>query len=722
MECSNNQEMDLFEDIKQNLFVFSQEKMICKERLEQLDNVWNMCDFKVKNHTYINSFCEYDSKRSTSEWFDVYLRMSQTGVGIVFTDSIFDGKYAFNSSNKLMFHTNNGKLINLFKTFTTGVHSNGTKIFLTIKPSIGRGIKQHNKLYSYSASFNKSYYDANYHSKRITDSGLRDIIEVTKNLVLFSKITNFDGVLIDASDFNIIGEMVSQRFNKRCFGYYFGVKTFLNKLIDEVNKISNKYPIILKLTPYTFISCLFKESLDKVKTLNKCVNKKDTFIFNDYLAELVNLGVDGFMFNFGTYETEFLTNQNPLIRENLFLGYFKNVKSYLMDNNVKNKYGDDVYLFYKDNLSFNDELLNEINKGTISSVDVTRDYYADNNYFDKIKTQKPTKKCIKCSICNDFATKYNKLTCAINPITSGYSIRKITSKERKPIAIIGSGYSGLYAAFILAERGFIVDIYEQNNEINIVGRLLNMFGFNKENQILYNYFQLKQGEFAKNNKINIYLNNKFSAENSETKSYKTIIVATGFNERFLNITGAVLKNVKNIYDLLNKQNEILSHKKFILLARSELMVKFAIYLCTQNKSVTLIIPSFSLFENMPNSKMTYYAYLLNELNIKTYINAKVKRINEESADLVINNKLESYDIASIILNLNSKIEYPFLAEVKNIDCDLFVYEPELYSNNRLYYDLVKSGFDGELFMVGSALEIGSLSNDIHSAFFVANNI
>ena len=138
MESFNNQEIDLFEDIKQKLFVFSLGNTANKERVDELDNVWNMCDFKVKNHTYINTFCEFDSKKNINEWFNVYLRMSQSGAGIVFTDGIFDGKYAFNSSNKLIFHTNNGELINLFKTFTTGVHSNGTKIFLTIKPSIGR--------------------------------------------------------------------------------------------------------------------------------------------------------------------------------------------------------------------------------------------------------------------------------------------------------------------------------------------------------------------------------------------------------------------------------------------------------------------------------------------------------------------------------------------------------------------------------------------------------
>ena len=288
--------------------------------------------------------------------------------------------------------------------------------------------------------------------------------------------------------------------------------------------------------------------------------------------------------------------------------------------------------------------------------------------------------------------------------------------------VVGSGYSGLYASLVLAERGFTVDLYESSDKINPTGELLNIFDFNNENKIIYTYFKRKVNEFAENNKINIYLNNKFSATNDNMNTYQAIVVATGFNERFLSITGAVLKNVKSIYDVLGKKENLLSYGKITLLAKSELSIKLAMYLYLQNIHVTLIVPSGKLFCDLPNSKATYYAYILSKLNIKIYFGAKVKKINEESVDLIINNKLEQVSVSSVILNTITKSEFPYLAEAKNIDSDLFIYEPEIYPNNKLYYELVKEGYKGELFMVGNALEIGDISNDIHSAFFVANNI
>ncbi len=721
MNNINIDENILFSKIKEKFLVLTKKTKLNKESFDELYNDWEMCDFKVKNHFYVNTLCNFSSETNIYNWFNFYLRVCQNNIGIIFTDGIFDGKYALNKSKYLNFHTQNGEFVNIFKDFILKVHSYGTKIFFNIKPNAGRGVINYNKHYNYSAAFNKNYNDSNYLCKRISDGGLNEIIEVSKNLTLFSKEVGFDGIMIDATDFNILGEMNNSEFNKRKFGYYYGNKTFLNKLIIEINNISNKYPIILKITPYTFISKVYNDCSCEIDSLRKNINNNNLTIL-DYFIELVSIGVDGFVFDFGTYETEFLSNSNTYICDNLFFDFYKLVNEYFVLNNIKNKYNKNVYMFYKDNLKLNNEIISSIKNKTIHSIDITREYYANNNILKEIKTQKYFKRCIKCSICNDFACKFNKTICLINPLISGYSINKINQKHIKPIAVIGSGYSGLYAAITLAERGFVVDLYEQENIINPVGKKLNVFDCNIENKEIYIYFNSKVREFAKNNKINIYLNHKFSTKNNEQNSYESIIIATGFKERFLCITGAVLKNVKSIYDALNDNNEILSYKYIVILAKSELAIKLAIYLNSQNKNVTLIAPSFKIFNDMPNSKITYYAFILNKLKIKTYINSKIKKINEDSVDIIINNKTEQKNISSVILNLHSGIEYPYLPEAKNIDCDLFIYEPELYSNNKLYYDLVKAGYGGELFMVGNALEISSLKNDIYSAFFVANNI
>ena len=80
------------------------------------------------------------------------------------------------------------------------------------------------------------------------------------------------------------------------------------------------------------------------------------------------------------------------------------------------------------------------------------------------------------------------------------------------------------------------------------------------------------------------------------------------------------------------------------------------------------------------------------------------------------------DFRATILNYKSKQKYKLTDRAKNIDMDLYIYEPEIYSNNKIYIDLVNSKFDGEIFMIGNALYPCEIDECIKSAYFVAKNI
>lgn len=719
MENIKHDEHTFFELIEDKLFN-ADNALEYESDLDLVLKKWNCCDIEIKNHLFISMLADSDLKNNTNNWMNNYLDVCSKDVGIVFTEGVFDGKFNKCNARQLQFDINNGEIVNKFKEFIFDIHSYGTKIFLTIKPNIGRGVCNFKKLYNYSASFNRNYTNSNFVCARISDGKINELIDIIKNISIFAKEVKFDGLLIDVTEFNILGEMANNDFNKRYFGYYSDIKDCLYEIVNEVNLVIDKYPIFLKITPYNFIDEIYGDIKNEIVSIRK-IKHKSKNIFS-ILNDLVRMGIDGFMFDFGTYETEFLSNPVSYMQENLFLHFYKETKDYFLSNKIKNKYNQDVLLFYKGSVNFNEDVNYLIKNEIINSLDISREYYAGNENFRKIKTQNINKTCIKCCICDVFSQKYDKINCLVNPCVFNTRINKINERELKPIAVIGAGFSGLFAAITLAERGFKVDLYEKNNELNLTGRLHSIYGFNKEINLFMLNIESKLRKFAENNKINIYLNNKFSTENNTQNSYSTIIIATGYKEKFLNISGAVLKNVKSIYEVLNNKKDFERKKNITIYARSELSLQLALYLKTLNKNPNIIIPAFDLFKSLPNSKITYYAYILKKLNINVFMFSKVKKINEDSVDLIINNKLKGLNVASIILNSNSKIKYPYLAEEKNIDSDIFIYEPELYSNNRLFYDLVKANYSGELFMIGNALEIGTLVDDIHSAFYVANNI
>ena len=80
------------------------------------------------------------------------------------------------------------------------------------------------------------------------------------------------------------------------------------------------------------------------------------------------------------------------------------------------------------------------------------------------------------------------------------------------------------------------------------------------------------------------------------------------------------------------------------------------------------------------------------------------------------------DIFSVLLNMKSNKIYPYEPQTITIDSDLFIYEPEITPNNKLYYDIVKSGYAGEVYMIGNALEICDMGGVIKSGFYLGKNI
>ena len=109
------------------------------------------------------------------------------------------------------------------------------------------------------------------------------------------------------------------------------------------------------------------------------------------------------------------------------------------------------------------------------------------------------------------------------------------------------------------------------------------------------------------------------------------------------------------------------------------------------------------------------------MGINIFVETRIKKINEDNIDVFVNKNFCG-DYVSHIYNYLSNQTFKVLMVAKNLDCDLFVYEPELVPNNKLYYDIVQAGYKGELYLIGQALESGDLANDIESGQFVGKNI
>ncbi len=675
----------------------------------------------VRNSFYFENFTDnefYDNNGiPNNKWLKFYQHIASSGVGLIITGSID----LFSKKHKQGINIFSKQTIEILNDYVKNIHSNGTKIFFQANSCKGR-VLCNNLLFKtlkLSSSFNNDAINSNHICARISDGKLYELINNFVLISKFSKLCGFDGIMINGEIDNIVGELMSAEFNKRKFGYFSDKLDFSCKLLQEIKNNVKNLNIIYKITIDTFLLEIYKNHIKDIKSL-KNVNKKYKLnIMLDVILKLINSGVDGFVITFGNYETSFLKSFNTFENEALFQEIYEKIAFFIKDNNLKNKFGNDISIVYTDNFNTLETSAMLKQNGVINFVDITKNIYADNNYLKSIMNNKNFQNCIKCGFCDNINIFQNKSRCLLNPNIFNEELK--LNGNNKKVAVIGGGLSGIICSNTLAKRGYVVDLYEQQLELNLTSKQMTIFNFDNQLKKYNDYLENKLQFYINNQKINLKSNTKFNFTHL-SNDYYGIVVATGFHEKFLNINGSVLKNVVSIYDALENQELFKNINNISIYAKTELAFKLALYLLTNNKKVNIIIEDTETINNLSMSMLSYYFYMFDKLKVSVFINSKTKRIEKDFVELSINNKFAKIDPISIAMNIKSKVKYSYEPKVIIIDNELFIYEPELSENNILFYEIVKNKYMGKLYMVGSALHVSNLDDIIKSAYFVGKNL
>ncbi len=704
--CMENLKKSCVEKIKNNLL--SVEKFDLKRtQNKKIFDCFNAVGQEFKNHFAFFGFADnlFDKTQQISnEFLSFYKKLQKTEVGLCVT-----GCLDVENENISFLKENRHKL----KEFANEFHTSGTRLFLGLKTSCGRILADENRLFLTASDFYRECRNVTNLCLKAGDGKLKKLAKKFGKAAAFATKSNFDGIFIDGSLSNLLGEMTSTEFNKRIFGYFSNEIDFAAKILKEMGGREAKLPIIYKISVFSFL----KECFDDEKPLSlKGVRLKESDKILDLLANLVLSGIDGFMLDFGTYENQFLSEFSPLLSKHLFGEIYQKIIKFFKESNLKNKFDEDVLLILNDNFC---EDFYEIGSQNVI-YNITKNILSDENFLKNLKSNKPYKNCILCGACKKYGDELNKNYCVINPNLFFEHEVQFKADKHKKIAVVGAGTSGIVCANEMAKRGLNIDVFEKNKKINLHGRLCEVFESDLKlknyNDYIENIFKMYQ----KNEKINLKLSEEFEAQNA--KDYDTIILATGFKELFLGVPGAVLKSVVSIFDVLMKKISLADMKNIVIYAKSELSFKLAVYLAKQKHKVTVLVSKFDFLKTMPQNLLSFYLFAARILNIELIVGCEVRNIHEDFVELYENHKTSNIESTNLIMNIVSGKKYGFLPKAKVVDCNVFVYDPDVLPNNRLFYDIVAQGFKGEVYMVGDALETGGFDGEIKSAYFVGNNV
>ena len=690
----------------------SKNKIVNKEETNKIIKLFKRTK-EQKNFFYFENLtddCFFDVTGSKKEFIDFYTKIIKSGVGTIITGGVYLG-YNENKNNRLSRISLDENIMSCYKKITQLAHSVKAKIFLQVKSIYGRFNHLYNTHSSVKIASNFGIDPTNKQRLvfRISDGKCNEMLNDFSRIVILSNIAGFDGILIDASIDNVIGELSSPEYNKRVFGYFSNVTDFLSKALKQIDAKNNTIFVKLSLN---YQSLSNNKSDDNMFNLIKIIN---------VIKKLVSQGVDGFEFVFGNYDKPFNINFNEIQNDLLFFDFIKQIRNELESQGIKNKFNEDVKLFYHDNFNNFDNLSEKLENINVDLVDVTKNLYSDTNFINQLINKNNYQNCIKCSFCNQKQHFNNKICCAINPHLVDFDNLKING-DKKEVAVVGSGLSGLICSMILAKRNYIVHLYEQNSEVNHIGKLMTIFGTNKSLESYHKYIENELDKYIKNKQIILFLNTKFKPSIEKNHHYNSIVIATGFKSKLLSIVGAVQSHVHSIYDVLKNKKLLNNKNNIVIYAKSILSLKLALYL-KQNYTINLTIiikDTKFIFENK-NANLFYYFYILFESGSNFMFLSRISKINEDNID-VITYKNFSKNSYNFFLKLISNEKLKMEKQQQNIDCDLLIYEPEIIPNSELYIELVNSKFSNEIYVVGNALYNCDLSDIVHDAYFVGKNL
>jgi 2,4-dienoyl-CoA reductase (NADPH2) len=346
---------------------------------------------------------------------------------------------------------------------------------------------------------------------------------------------------------------------------------------------------------------------------------------------------------------------------------------------------------------FRPDLPNQaIGAGELDFWEICRSMIADPLMPKKVLEgrEEEIRHCVACNLCLARLFRDAPMTCYINPTCANEHDERFAIKpaeEQKEVMIVGAGPAGLECAYVAAQRGHTVHVYDKRKEVG--GTLLeaSRAPYGDEELLTCRDYQKIQCEKAG---VTFHLGEEVTGELIEEEAPDTVVLATGPSYPLGKGAGFDRKNVVNVLDVLAGRAEV--GDKIVVWGNRKPGIGVALALTKQGKKVTIVGREKSAgFDINPSFKWRYLIYL-RQNKVTAYNDCDIEEINDHG----------------VLVRTYDGYRFP-------VACQTVVLT-EREANPALKETVTAEGI--ELFVIGDALVPRNLSSAVHDGYRVGIRI
>jgi 2,4-dienoyl-CoA reductase (NADPH2) len=303
--------------------------------------------------------------------------------------------------------------------------------------------------------------------------------------------------------------------------------------------------------------------------------------------------------------------------------------------------------------------------------------------------------CVACNLCLARLFRDAPMTCYINPLCAHEHDPIYTdppkAEEEKIVMIVGAGPSGLECAYVAAQRGHEVHVYDKRDKIGGTLNEASKAPYGDEELWTCIEYQKKQCEDAG---VQFHLGTEVTEDLISEELPDTVVLATGPVYPSLEVPESMKPNLVNVLDVLSGDAQV--GDNVVVWGNRKPGIGVALHLAKQGKKVTIVGKEKTAgFDINPSFKWRYLIYL-RQNKVKAYNDCNIENVGE--GEIVV----RTYDGYRFPLKFDTIVltERAANESLKNIT----------------------QGEGIELFVIGDALVPRNLSSAVHDGFRIGTRI